>query len=418
MTSLLRVDNVKKRFCRNIKRSMWYGVQDIASDLLALRDRPLELRKDEFLAVDDVSFEVNPGESVALIGRNGAGKSTLLKMINGLFPIDAGQISINGRVSALIELGSGFNPVLSGRENIYVNAAVLGMSKREVDSQLDEIIDFSELEEFIDMPLKSYSSGMKVRLGFAVASQLNPELLLIDEVLAVGDAAFRAKCYRRLAELLSDGTAFVLVSHSHHTLLATCSRGVVLERGKMIANDNIADALRQYDKVSSISGEHALLSSNAVSKNPSTTGVSIRDVFFRSSLNGDIGSPKTGADVTLCIVVKSDQSRDNIGASVVIRDSSLGTQSQMSLISEQDGTSHCLKSGLQEMQLRFHCFPFIPGNYVAKLSVNAGGLNILDSVEAYGFNVDVGAEAGASAYYCTRSWAVIETNDLSKYNSG
>ncbi|MFT5426233.1 MAG: lipopolysaccharide transport system ATP-binding protein, partial [Gammaproteobacteria bacterium] len=115
MTALLKVENVKKRFCRNIKRAMWYGLQDIASDILVFRDKPLELRKDEFLAVDDVSFEVNPGESVALIGRNGAGKSTLLKMINGLFPIDAGQIFINGRVSALIELGAGFNPVLSGR---------------------------------------------------------------------------------------------------------------------------------------------------------------------------------------------------------------------------------------------------------------------------------------------------------------
>lgn len=414
MSTLLRVDNVKKRFCRNIKRSMWYGVQDIASDLLAIHDRPLELRKDEFLAVDDVSFEVNPGESVALIGRNGAGKSTLLKMINGLFPIDAGQISINGRVSALIELGAGFNPVLSGRENIYINAAVMGMSKRDVGRQFDEIIDFSELEEFIDMPLKSYSSGMKVRLGFAVASQLKPDLLLIDEVLAVGDAAFRAKCNRRLAKLLSEGTAFVLVSHNHHTLLATCTRGVVLERGKMIANGNIADALRQYDKVSRISGEPALLPSQSISKNPSKTGVTIRDVFFRSTADGEIGNPKTGKDVKLCIVIESDQDRNNIGASVVIRDSSLGTQSQMSLISEQDGFTHSLKTGLQEIQLRFHCFPFIPGNYAAKLSVNAGGLNTLDFVEAYGFNVDVGAEAGASAYYCSRSWAVVETNSLSK----
>ncbi|MFT7689293.1 MAG: lipopolysaccharide transport system ATP-binding protein, partial [Candidatus Azotimanducaceae bacterium] len=246
---LLSVESVAKKFCRSLKRSLWYGVSDIASDLLARNSDKLNLRKDEFLAISDASFGVHEGESVALIGRNGAGKSTLLKMINGLFRPDAGTITVNGRVSALIELGAGFNPILSGRENIYVNAAVLGMRKREVDRQLEEIIDFSELEEFIDSPLKNYSSGMKVRLGFAVASQLQPDLLLIDEVLAVGDAAFRAKCHRRLSKLLSQGTAFVLVSHSNHTLLATCTKGVVLDRGRVVANDNISVALSYYEKI-------------------------------------------------------------------------------------------------------------------------------------------------------------------------
>ena len=181
---LLSVQNVSKRFCRSLKKSLWYGMKDIAGDLLGRSNDDLYLRPDEFLAVDDVSFDVHPGESVALIGRNGAGKSTLLKMVNGLFRPDAGQIKVNGRLAALIELGAGFNPILSGRENIYVNAAVLGMTKRDVDKRLDAIVEFAELASFIDMPLKSYSSGMKVRLGFAVASQLEPDILLIDEVLA------------------------------------------------------------------------------------------------------------------------------------------------------------------------------------------------------------------------------------------
>ncbi len=241
---LVSLHRIKKRFCTSLKRSLWYAVADIASDLVGRDAHELELRKDEFLAVDDVSFDVYAGESVALVGRNGAGKSTTLKMINGLFPPDSGHVIVRGKVAALIELGAGFNPILTGRENIYVNAAVLGMKRREVNKRLEEIVDFAELERFIDMPLKSYSSGMRVRLGFAIASQLKPELLLIDEVLAVGDATFRAKCHRRLSDLRDGGTAFVMVSHSAHTLLATCTRGVVLDKGSSSPTTRLGELCR------------------------------------------------------------------------------------------------------------------------------------------------------------------------------
>ena len=402
---LLQVQGVKKRFCRSLKRSLWYGVSDIASDLMMRSGGGLALRKQEFLAVDDVSFEVAAGESVALIGRNGAGKSTLLKLINGLFRPDAGQIAVRGRVSALIELGAGFNPVLSGRENIYINAAVLGMTKQEVDRQLEEIVDFSELEEFIDMPLKNYSSGMKVRLGFAVASQLQPDLLLIDEVLAVGDAAFRAKCYRRLSQLLSGGTAFVLVSHNNHMLLTTCSRGVVLDHGRMIDNAEISQALHAYERIMAEADETAAIKASDKPKG-ADTGLEIRDIYFRGAAGEPVREPKTGSAAALCIQVEVGEPLADVGMAVIIRESQQGGQALLALASSQDGIMHELDTGRHELRLNFDVLPLAPGRYVAKLSASKGALHTLDAVEAFQFGVDVGSPTGDSLFYCDRSWQV------------
>src|SRR5690606_25354017 len=186
---LVDVQNVSKKFSLDLKTSLRYGATDILKGTLGMKIEK-KLRKKEFWAVQDVSFKLRRGECIGLIGHNGAGKSSLLKVLNGLYAPDKGQIVMRGKVGALIELGAGFNPILSGRENIYNNAAVLGFSKKEVDQKIQSIIDFSEIEDFIDMPVQNYSSGMKVRLGFAVAAHLEPDILIIDEVLAVGDLGF------------------------------------------------------------------------------------------------------------------------------------------------------------------------------------------------------------------------------------
>jgi len=210
---LVKVEGVSKKFCRSLKRSLWYGVQDVASEMLGREGHHNELRKNEFWAVNDVSFELKRGECLGLIGPNGAGKSTLLKMLNGLVKPDKGRITMRGRVGALIELGAGFNPILTGRENIYVNGSVLGFTKKEIDQKFDAIVDFAEIEEFIDTPVQNYSSGMKVRLGFAVAAQMEPDVLMVDEILAVGDAGFRAKCLTSMSKLAKAAT-LIFVSHS------------------------------------------------------------------------------------------------------------------------------------------------------------------------------------------------------------
>jgi lipopolysaccharide transport system ATP-binding protein len=262
---LVRVEGVSKKFCRSLKRSLWYGICDIAGELNPFRRQIAEvagsgllvagngsksdsselatgnsppvtdeagLRSGEFYAVRDVSFELRRGECLGLIGHNGAGKTTLLKMLNGLIKPDRGRIEMSGRVGALIALGAGFNPILTGRENIYINGSVLGLSKKEIDEKIDEIIDFAEIGEFIDMPVQNYSSGMQVRLGFAVATTLDPDVLILDEVLAVGDARFRHKCYQRINKLIRN-SAVIFVSHSMDFVAAICRSVALLQHGKM-----------------------------------------------------------------------------------------------------------------------------------------------------------------------------------------
>jgi lipopolysaccharide transport system ATP-binding protein len=279
---LVRVEGVSKKFCRSLKKSLWYGVCDIGAELNPFRHRVAglsvngerlldetdsepqitsntpghppggitnnssALRPDEFYAVRDVSFELRRGECLGLIGHNGAGKTTLLKMLNGLIKPDSGKITMRGRVGALIALGAGFNPILTGRENIYINGSVLGLSKKEIDAKIDEIIDFAEIGEFIDSPVQNYSSGMSVRLGFAVASSLNPDVLILDEVLAVGDIGFVVKCLNRVRRL-SARAAVILVSHNMQSVSSFCSRVIYMEHGRSeIDTDETSRAIDKY----------------------------------------------------------------------------------------------------------------------------------------------------------------------------
>jgi lipopolysaccharide transport system ATP-binding protein len=227
---LVEVTGLSKKFCKDLKTSLWYGVKDLISGYSGNKGQR-ELRPKEFWAVKDISFTLRRGECLGLIGHNGAGKSTLLKILNGLINPDAGKVVMRGRIGALIELGAGFNPILSGRENIYNNGAILGFTKKEIDNKVEEIIDFSEIREFIDMPVQNYSSGMKVRLGFAVAAQMEPDVLIIDEVLAVGDLGFVLKCFKTIDEILPN-TAIIFVSHSMPMVSRICSQIILMDHGK------------------------------------------------------------------------------------------------------------------------------------------------------------------------------------------
>nr|ADN13210.1 ABC transporter related protein [Gloeothece verrucosa PCC 7822] len=227
---LIQVDHVSKKFCQRFRKSLYYGMQDLALELIGSKEEH-KLRSGEFWSVSDVSFNLKRGECLGLIGPNGSGKSTLLKMINGLIKPDRGRIEVRGRVGALIELGAGFNPILTGRENIYANGTILGLTIAEIDSKLDAIIEFAEIEEFIDTPIQNYSSGMKVRLGFAVAAHMEPDVLIIDEVLAVGDVGFRAKCFNAIYQMIKKA-AVVMVTHQLPQVSRVCSDIIVLNQGK------------------------------------------------------------------------------------------------------------------------------------------------------------------------------------------
>ena len=244
---LIAVEAVTKKFCRSLRRSLQYGIRDIAAELVGLRMNP-NLRRGEFYAVNDVSFELRRHECLGIIGKNGAGKTTLLKMLNGLIKPDGGQITVRGRVGALIALGAGFNPLLSGRENIYVNGAILGMRKVEIRAKLESIIGFAELGEVIDAPVQSYSSGMVVRLGFAIAIHCQPDSLLLDEVLAVGDTAFQSKCFNTLNELRNRGVGFILVSHNLSSIDSFCDRVAYLKQGRLVYVGRTQDAIAQYNQ--------------------------------------------------------------------------------------------------------------------------------------------------------------------------
>lgn len=247
--TLLSVEHLSKKFCLSLKRSLWYGLIDIGSELIGNSNCHKRLRKSEFWAIKDISFNLKRGQTMGLIGRNGAGKTTLLRTLNGLIKPDRGCIKVWGRMQALIALGVGFNPVLTGRENIYVSAAVLGIPKKEVDRRFDEILDFSGIEEFIDSPVQNYSSGMLVRLGFSVAIHMEPDILLIDEVLAVGDASYQRKCFSKMKELLKKGTAVILVSHSAPAILSFCEIGLLIENGKMVHSGDIFSVMRSYNNL-------------------------------------------------------------------------------------------------------------------------------------------------------------------------
>jgi len=199
-------------------------------------------------ALKNVSFSVKKGETLGIIGRNGSGKSTTLKLIAGVMSPTEGKITVRGRVSPLIELGAGFHPELTGRENVYLNGSILGMKRAEIDKKFKSIVNFSELQEFIDSPVKRYSSGMYMRLGFSIAVHVDPEILLVDEVFAVGDIAFQEKCLKKMQELKNKGVTIVFVSHSMEAIRQHCDRAFLLEDGKIIKIGNTEQVIYEYTK--------------------------------------------------------------------------------------------------------------------------------------------------------------------------
>ena len=245
---LIAVEAVSKKYCRDLEKSLRYGLHDIGRALVGRGADPGSLRDGEFWALSQVSLELGAGECLGVIGPNGAGKSTLLKLIQGRLHPDRGRIVVRGKLAAISELGIGFNPILSGRENIFHNAALLGLSRDETRGLLGQIIEFSELEEFIDAPVFTYSSGMRARLGYAVAAHLDPDALLIDEVLTVGDIAFRRKCVQHMQRFLARGRSVLLVSHEMYSVQTLCTRAVYLEHGEVVFNGPSTEAVNLYLK--------------------------------------------------------------------------------------------------------------------------------------------------------------------------
>lgn len=244
MKPILEIQSVSKKF----------NIHHEGGSYLSLRDRLTELAKfksskksdEDFWALKDVSFDVMPGESIGIIGKNGAGKSTLLKILSKITPPTHGKIICRGRIASLLEVGTGFHPELTGRENVYLNGSILGMKKKEIDARFDEIVDFAGTERFLDTSLKHYSSGMQLRLAFAVAAFLEPEILVIDEVLAVGDAEFQKKCLGKMEDVSKSGRTILFVSHNMSAVESLCNKSILLKNGQLHFSGSSADVIQQY----------------------------------------------------------------------------------------------------------------------------------------------------------------------------
>ena len=408
---VISVERVSKKFCRDLKRSLFYGVRDITADLTGGRQHSDRLRPQEFWALKDISFQLHRGQALGLVGSNGAGKSTLLRIISGLIKPDMGRVRVRGRLAPLIALGAGFNPVLTGRENIYANMSILGLPTRQIERQFQEVVDFAEIEEAIDAPVQTYSSGMAARLGFACAVYTEPDILLIDEVLAVGDAHFKAKCYRRLYELRHKGVAFILVNHNAQAILNICDEAVYLARGALMAQGDTNTVVDQY--------EHDLfLSRVGRSENRMTfpqkgpgqsSGVDIRDLFFRDGRGCLTQSLVSGEPLSLCATCEAHDSYD--GVALDIRIAKVGGLDSagyaLSLRGQNDGVFFRLSPGLSEMQLQLPYLGLGPGTYTAQIRIRKDAVYTFDVVESFRFTVTAHSDMNKCQFFQPRTWELV-----------
>lgn len=320
---------------------------------------------EDFWALRNVCFEVAPGDRVGIIGRNGAGKSTLLKILSRITDPTEGQVAIRGRISSLLEVGTGFHPELSGRENIFLNGAILGMKVDEIRRKFDEIVAFAEVERFLDTPVKRYSSGMYVRLAFAVAAHLEPDILVVDEVLAVGDAQFQAKCLGRMEELSRSGRTILFVTHNMDAMLTLCNRGVVLEKGSVVFDGDALSARQHY--LSQASSAEYSVTQNA--GRGGSGGVTVRDVWTSS---GAERASAIESGEPLCVNVVADVApeyilRRDLELSVTL--DTIEGQRLHTGISSWESFEIDASTGKMQVECKISNVPFAPGKYLVNVTV-------------------------------------------------
>jgi lipopolysaccharide transport system ATP-binding protein len=390
-TKVISVESISKEYRLGVIN---HGTlqRELQSWWARLRGRPdpnLEIGRAEgeaggiFRALDDVSFTVQAGETVGIIGRNGAGKSTLLKILSRVAAPNGGRVRIRGRVSSLLEVGTGFHPELTGRENVFLNGAILGMTKAEITRKFDEIVAFAEVEKFIDTPVKRYSSGMYVRLAFAVAAHLEPEILIVDEVLAVGDHEFQKKCLGKMRDVRSEGRTVLFVSHNMTAVNNLCTRSILLNKGKIVADGPSSDVTREYLRSASFQGESHWKFEAKPGK-----GTQVREVMI---LDPD-GEPREGYELTRPITVRM---RYNFAEAM------RGVTVGLAVISEDNGETYISLSDTEldlsrleeraagdyvaEVQIPSNLLN--TGQYSLRIGISKGRHDILEVVEGMNFRV-------------------------------
>jgi lipopolysaccharide transport system ATP-binding protein len=370
--TVIKVENLSKKYIighqkqgkyTTLRDSIANGAKGLLTPFKRGKSQGSDPISEEFWALKDVSFEIKQGDRIGFIGRNGAGKSTLLKILSRIVEPTSGRIGIKGRVASLLEVGTGFHPELTGRENISLNGAILGMSKAEITQKFDEIVAFAEVEKFLDTPVKWYSSGMYVRLAFSVAAHLEPEILIVDEVLAVGDAQFQKKCLGKMGEVAGEGRTILFVSHNTSALNTLCSQAVYLEQGRVKAVGKAADVIMSYTS-DLFSNQMSDLSSLRVSGH----GDKIR--FTNLNLVSEIDRTVAfGEPISYALTIHSDIDLDglSIGSSIFNNEGyCIG-----SLITKENffvGANQSI-----DLELKLPNFNLAPGSYYAGLSIGQGG---------------------------------------------
>lgn len=406
---VLSVKDVSKKFCRDLKSSLFYGVQDIAIECMGMQRKSEKLRTKEFWALDQVSFELRRGEALGLVGSNGSGKTTILRIISGLIKPDTGSVKVKGRVAPLIALGAGFSPILTGRENIYTNMSILGLSTEEIEEVFEKVLDFAEIGDAIDAPVQSYSSGMAARLGFACAIHANSDILLIDEVLAVGDVRFREKCHRRLYELQQNGTSFILVTHNSQSILNVCSSLVYLSKGKLIATGDAATVLQQYEEDLFLNKAEKTTGVMTIDKETkSDSGLDITGLFFRDKEQQIIETPLSGEPTYFCVEFHADKEIENIGLLLFIKEVTKGGEKALLLSSFNDNKSWKAVPGKQEIQVQMPYLGLRPSLYSMRVVVRKDSLYTFDYVQAFKFMVKAKTNMHECLFYQPRTWEMVE----------
>jgi lipopolysaccharide transport system ATP-binding protein len=382
MAASIRVEGLGKHYRIDHQAQRYRTLRDslaglTRSPIRRLLRRTEAGRGEDFWALRDVGFEVEPGQIVGIIGRNGAGKSTLLKVLSRITRPTTGRVELRGRVGSLLEVGTGFHPELTGRENIYLNGSILGMRRREIERRFDEIVAFSEVEQFLDTPVKRYSSGMYVRLAFAVAAHLDTEILLVDEVLAVGDARFQKKCMGKIEEVATGGRTIVLVSHQMGAIQRLCNRAVLLDHGRLVACGPKDEVIPMYMSLDPDTAGPERWADVAPTGRSGSGEVRFLALRYKGQDDLTAGRPTPDGPLKLDLIVDSDASRrvDRVAVSFCDR---YGTR----LVNADTialGRSPFLRKGKNHLGFYIKSLHLNPGNYTVSLWL-AGNGRVIDSL--------------------------------------
>lgn len=353
MEPMISVQKVSKRY-KIGSRQAYHSLRD---SIAGLFDFGPKQESQEFWALRDVDFAVMPGQTVGIIGRNGAGKSTLLKILSQITPPTKGKITMQGRIASLLEVGTGFHPELTGRENIYLNGAILGMTQKEIEKKFDEIVAFSEIEKFLDTPIKRYSSGMYVRLAFAVAAHLEPEILVVDEVLAVGDAQFQEKCLGKMSSVAHEGRTVLFVSHNMTAIRTLCQRAIFLKDGEVLADGSAEDVVRQY--TNELKKTVFIKEWKDSDKAPANSVAALQAVSIQSHDGKALTHLTTETPFRIDIAYKVKQKDATVGMTAILYDSE----------------NNCVLSSINNHESHWYGKPMPPGEFVTSCYVPGNFLN-------------------------------------------